>query len=291
MEIQRDVNDNLLSKRKVNGIIKVLVNDGLKLMELLGDAIIPDREIFGKVRQVSDGAGGEKLCEESLNENGQKKSRNIKGAVKLTGNYRFSDKKNKANRQPKSGIVNDEDYEIDSARIIIDDNGHRKLLLDCKLKNGTSKEMIIDQGGMILEASDKELYEVKENGEDRPLHGTIKVLGDEEDLYMIEELNCSDGSVVSRIIKGLVKVREPTNSGSPNKRIQDINVHKGAGKDDDDYYEPKGDLKSVYNPERNQDEVHEQFFDHTLKRMDDKNIATISHQTKVIPSGLSFDEF
>lgn len=198
MELQKDDNDCVTSKRKVNGVVRVFVNDGLKLMELFNEMNLDsnsqqmDREILGELRVVKsvDGSGAErgmKLVEESVNEKGQLRLRDIKGNVKVIGNHRFfyeAQENLRISFDPSQAIASkkNDDFEIESATIIVKNElGDRALVLECKSPSGALKEIQVTQGGMILDSGTKQLVEILENGQYRTINGIIKVLGSKND--------------------------------------------------------------------------------------------------------------
>lgn len=253
VEIQNDGNDNLLSKRKIHGIVNVYVNDGIKLVELFEPGTNVEREILGEIRKVKLSDGSEKLVEESITPTGQKKSREITGSLTVIGTLTpptNSPPQPQRNQEDEISENQDDEYQIESAKIVQPNPAQpqKVLVLQCKSISGYHKELTIRTGGMMLDGQNKELYEVKENGDSRLIHGSIRILGDGNDLEMVEEITDEGQRLIRRVITGTVKVRSfiTINENEVPKVGNSVNFseHSQAGKSGKDQ-----SLKSVRNSE------------------------------------------
>lgn len=212
VEIQNDGNDRILSKRKIHGIVNVYVNDGIKLIEFFEPGTKVEREILGEIRKVKLSDGSEKIFEESITPTGQKKSREITGSLSVVGTLAptsNSPPQPQKNQEDDNQQDQDDEYQIESAKIVKPNPAQpqKVLILQCKSISGYHKELTIRTGGMMLDGQNKELYEVKENGDSRLIHGSVRILGDGNNLEMVEEITDEGQRLIRRVITGTVKVR------------------------------------------------------------------------------------
>jgi hypothetical protein len=227
LEIEKNSNDQIVGKRKVNGTVKVFPDDGLKLMEIFdNNGKIEDmldctekkvnREVRGKVRVVDHynekfDFCGRKVVEEYIDHTGARVTKNIDGELKFVG------------RSKTGGLVEElASIRFQTAKICewTAENGFgsagkcRGLLLEYYL--GDSKIlkqiMIHDAGksGCRLErwAGTGEKCEVFADDSAQIVRGVVKVYGKGETLRVCEEGMSEVGLMESKDLSGYVRAHD-----------------------------------------------------------------------------------
>lgn len=198
--------------------------------------------------------------------------------MKVTGQLRTKDVKNYQNHKidldqdkfvEQSKNDDNERYEIESATITETSLGHKILSLECKSHSGSIKELNINTGGLLLDGQNKELYELKKNGETKMICGIIRILGEVNNLELVEEIVGEHGRIIRRIIEGTVHVKNYIQiSENQDKSAYNVSAQAETDgpqekkvQDNENLIEAKGNLICEFNEETLKHEIYEEYFD------------------------------
>jgi hypothetical protein len=159
LEIKYNEDGTMVYKRKIDGVLRAQPAFGQRLMEIFDDYDLDeqllDRDITGYLKKVVDIEGSEQLIEQSINHLGEKRTRPIKGVIKIVHAQRGSLEANymSSNRSRATESVQLMTYESNLSGQSGSLPTQRKRNSLVEIKNSPKKRQEVDlEGGIYLHA-------------------------------------------------------------------------------------------------------------------------------------------